>query len=364
MTFSGARGSIGSVVGAAVAMWVLMGSASASEPRIAVVATPTQAPQAREVKAVLAEHLFETGIVVTEVALDVLPQETHQWVALANKVASEEAGTIALVGYACGEKKCRLIAVDPKSDTVVHLPVAVPDHGDFDAAFAIAATAREVLLGPLMPELDRLAHHGANPSPPPPSPDSIWTKPPLEAARTTPSETFHPWLWVTGGYQGDHAHPDGQPNHGPFLGVMFEPKKSLGIDLSVGWLGFREANVSTGTVHLNRITAALALRVLFSLGPARVALAPIGRLDVVFAHIDPTAASTRVDVDLEVQAGGITTWHLPISHGLEAVVGAGVVASLVSRGYAIDTAETEKETAIPAPIMRLLWVAGIAWSPL
>jgi hypothetical protein len=348
----------------AISFFTASNNARAGQPRIAVMSAPKITPKAEEVILVLEEHLSETEIAVEPWDAESLPASEEEWLSQAEKAAKATPGTVALIGYECGDKVCRLLLVEPRSGAIVEVPVKVPEHEDLTVAFAIAATAREALLGPLFPELERLVRHGESPSPPPPSPDSIWLQPPAEKEKRLGAEPERPWLWLEGGYHGDHPHPSDSPIHGPWLGVSIEPIRIIGICLSVGWLGIREGETPIGTVATHRLSTSLALRIILSLGPAHIAIAPIGRFDVVFSKTDPLSGPTSTDTKLEIQAGGVTTWHLPLTNRLEAVVGAGVLASLLSRSYRIENAGSADQEAIPASVLSIFWLAGISWSPL
>ncbi|MCP4606618.1 MAG: hypothetical protein GY847_39930 [Proteobacteria bacterium] len=361
---------IGFIILALVAFSVLFEGVAHAEgqPRVVIISAPGVKPAVNEVIDILAEHLSELDIMVEPWEADTHPEDKGEWLNAASQAATAVPGTVACFGYQCNEKTCWMFVIEPRNKALVELPVQVPKHRDLTVAFALAATARETLLGPLFPELERLVRHGENPGPPPPSPDSIWLRPPLEEERKHITEPNRPWLWVEGGYHGDYPYPKGHPKshpiNGPWAGIAIEPRKSLGAALSVGWLGIQEGRVGSGTVETNRLTTALALRIIFALGPAHITIAPVGRLDVRFVKIDPFESKAKHRSEVEIHAGGLSTWHLPLTTRLEAVVGAGVLASLLNKDYTIDSQDQENEKAISASVLRLIWLAGVSWSPL
>ncbi len=355
---------IGPIIAAVTISLLITQQAHARLPRITVLSVPENEPAAQEIIQVLTGHLLEMDILVEPWAASSLPEDTPTWLVTAAEAAADSPGTVVLFGYRCNAQTCSLYVVEPRSRSLVELPVQVPQHGDLSTAYALAATAREALLGPLFPELRRLALHGENPGPPPPSPDSAWLRPPLEEERQQAKGPRRPWLWLEGGYHGDHPHPDGHPIHGPWLGVVLEPREVVGVVLSVGWLGIREGNVSSGTARTHRLTSTLAVRIIFPIGPSHISVAPLVRIDAVFAEKVPAASATTSSTDVEIQAGGITTWHLPFSSRLEAVIGAGVLATILSEEYTFDAGYGIEETAIPSSVLRVIWLAGVSWSPL
>jgi hypothetical protein len=335
-------------------------------PRIVVFSIPEAKPAANKIVEIIDRHLvdLEIDLIIESRNLGLLPTNTSQWLEQAKKAAADTPGTVATFGYKCDQSNCIVYCIEPRSAALLEFSVEVPDHADLDAAFALAAAMRETLLGPVFPELKRLVREGKNPGPPPPAPESVWLKPPLEKERKRTPELKRSWLWLEGGYQGDHPHPDGHPIHGAWFGLNMEPRKMIGAVISVGWMGIREGEISPGTAKVHRITSSLALRIIFPVGPAHISIAPLGRLDVTFVELIPNNRSGTSWADLELQAGGLTTWHLPLNPRLEAIVGAGVLASILSNEISIYNAADDKEVAIPATSLRVVWMVGIAWSPL
>jgi hypothetical protein len=251
------------------------------------------------------------------------------------------------------------VVADPGSDALVEVALAGDDDGSAGEAQRIAATAREALLGTVLPELERLSSvgdgSGAGSSPA----DSPWLSRVRGVDEDVAARPAGPIFHLEGGYQGDHALPDGQPLHGPWLGVTLTPTPMLRPALSVGWLGLGRGEIEAGEVVSHRLTASLSLRLVFTMGLASVSLAPVGRLDVVFSEADPTAAHepTESGTELELHAGGTTTWRLPLpARDLDAVVGVGVLASLLSSDVEVDG-----ETAVRASSLRITWHVGVCW---
>ena len=337
------------------------------QPRIALLHISENSPPAAEVQSFLEEHLAKTDIDVTVDLFESnqFPENSEQWFSISAKAAEQSPGTVAMVGYRCSETTCALYLCEPRDKTLTEIPVEFPKDKELTLAFALAATAREAILGPLFPELKRLVNQGKAPSPPPPSPENVWIRPPLEDERKRENPDIkRPWLWLEGGYHGDHPHTDGHPIHGPMVGVVAEPRRAIAVALSIGWLGIRKGDVDLGKVTSHRLTSSLALRIKFQFGPAHIAIAPVGRFDVVFAQIDPVGEKITHQTGLEIQAGGITMWHLPLGKNFEAVIGAGVLASVLSKNYGITLENTPTQVAIPASILRIIWMAGVSWSPL
>jgi hypothetical protein len=141
--------------------------------------------------------------------------------------------------------------------------------------------------------------------------------------------------------------------------LALTPKETIAIALTTGWMGIRNDHVPLGEVTTHRVPISLGLRLVFNLGPARVAVAPVGRMDVVFVNADPqrSGESSINSTELEFHAGGMTTWHLPLPFGFDAVVGAGVSWTLFARDYKV-----EKTVALEASSLRITWIMGASWS--
>ena len=131
--------------------------------------------------------------------------------------------------------------------------------------------------------------------------------------------------------------------------------------LRVGWLGMDTADVETGSISAYRFALELELRIAFPVGPALFSIAPVGRVDLAVASANPSGPrGETTSVGAELYVGGMTTWHLPLPGGeVEALVGVGVLATILGRAFDVDGVE-----AIPETQLRVVWSAGIAWSPL
>jgi hypothetical protein len=130
--------------------------------------------------------------------------------------------------------------------------------------------------------------------------------------------------------------------------------------VSVGWLGVQEGTDELGVARYHGIPIQVGLRIAFPVGPATFALAPVGRLDVLFVTADPAGPrGAETGVELELHMGGQTTWNLPLPRGIEALLGAGILGTVLGRDYEVQGAR-----AIPASTLRFGWWVGVAWSPL
>lgn len=334
-------------------------------PQVVFIAVPEKTPAADEVMAIFEKHLLEVDIAVDTVFLPVkkAPRGPAGWMRQA-ATTSDRVGIVAVFGYQCGPRRCHLYVMDPKRMTYLKLPIQLPESGDVSTAFAVAATAREALLGPLYPEMKRLAGEGAAPMPPRSAPSRVWLKSPYETSPRPRMPSPRPWLWLEGGYVGDYPHPDGFPLHGPWLGIGLEPAELLGIHLSLAWLGIRKAEVGEASARVHRLVSALSVPLVLRVGTARISLAPVVRLDAAFATIDNVGDDPQSRTMFELQAGGLTVWHLPLTRGVEILIGAGILVSVMSEAVEIALTENRRETAIPPSTLRLTWLMGLSWSPL
>ena len=328
-------------------------------------------PKAHEIATLVVKQLrdinIDVDIVIVE--LEKLPTQFEEWIGEGSRLAKEFPGVVAGVGYRCEVSECQLFILDPRESALVTLSVKPQgETGEARRAYAIASVTREAILGPLLSELTRLVRQGREPAPPVPSSEHTW----LMSTADEGAESLdavgarRSWLWLEGGYRGDHAHPGGNPIHGPWIGVDFEPRKMLGIALASGWLGLHENKLDLATIQMHRLFFELDLRLILPVGPAHIALAPVFRLDVAFSETTYRDAvfSDESTAEAEIQVGGLVTWHLPLTPELDIVLGAGALASVLGNEQKAMNLYGIEETVVPAPIVRLAWQAGIAWSPL
>jgi hypothetical protein len=333
--------------------------AAEDAPRVVLLGVPDQAPSAKQVQEILAEQLASVGVRVDVQSVEEAPASTEDW-DVAAREAAKQPGTLALIGWSCEGHSCLLTVVDTRSGAIAEVPV---DPGEEQAEedgleLAIASTSREAVIGSLLPELGRLTAEGEDPSPPPPTGDRV---PQAYSPEAGPdSRGLRPWLWIEGGYFGEHPYPQGQPLHGPWLGLAVEARRYVVPALSVGWLGLQQASNEAGEVRSHRMPIAVDFRIAVPVGPATFSIAPVGRFDVVFVSADPRGprgASSQVELELHV--GGKTCWNLPLPGGIEIVVGAGILGTLLGHEYSVDD-----RRAIAESTLRFGWWVGVAWSPI
>ncbi|MBW2278212.1 MAG: hypothetical protein JRF63_12010 [Deltaproteobacteria bacterium] len=213
-------------------------------------------------------------------------------------------------------------------------------------------------MGSLLLELGRLTAEGENPSPPPPTGDRV---PKAYHPESGPdARGVRPWLWIEGGYFGEHPYPQGRPLHGPWVGLAMEARRSVVPALSFGWLGLQKVSTEAGEVRSHRTPILIELRIAIPVGPSTFSVAPVGRLDVVFANADPVGPrGESSEVELELHVGGRTCWNLPLPGGVEAIIGAGILGTLLGHDYSVGG-----RRAIAESTLRFGWWVGVAWSPI
>jgi hypothetical protein len=332
--------------------------------RIVLIASPQTAPDGEAVRAILAEHLSRVEVDVDLAARESMPSSEREWTLAAGIEAADRPGTLAVFGWRCEENACELFAIETRSGGMARIPVRSVEHDGGEGAglaFAIAATVREAVWGGLLLEMNRLAEEGARPEAPPPSGERLPEpyKGSFDAGGL--ARAHRPWFWLEGGYHGEYPHPRGDVLHGPALGFAISPGKNVVPVLRVGWLGVEIADNDRGSVSAYRFPLELELRVAIPVGPAMFSIAPVGRVDLVVATADPAGPrgeSTSVDAELHV--GGMTTWHMPLPGGkVEALVGVGILATIIGHELEIDGVG-----AMPSAKLRVVWSAGVSWSPL
>jgi hypothetical protein len=333
--------------------------------RAVLLSVPGNTPSAEAVKIPLAEHVARVEVAVDIVKREALPASDAEWKALAREQAAAMPGTLAVFGWRCEGGACDLFVAEARTAAVARIPVEPADRAQAEneerLAFALAATAREALWGGLLLEMNRLADEGAHPKPPPPSGQRLPEPYSGSVEAGGLARAHRPWLWFEGGYHGEYPHPQGRTLHGPFLGIALSPGKNIVPVVRAGWLGMARGDGANGVVDAYCFPIELELRVAFPVGPAMFSIAPVGRVDLVVANanpVGPRGESTSVGTDLQV--GGMTTWHTPLPGGaLQALVGVGVLATIIGNDLEIDG-----EVEVPASKLRIVWSAGLAWSPL
>jgi hypothetical protein len=340
-------------------------SVGAGEARIAILSVPDCDPPPNDVVDLLSKQLVSLEVTVDVFDVDVFPVGPDQWVDAATTAGNMKPGMIALFGYTCTDAVCRLFIVEHRRKTQLELPVKIGGgKASSEKVKVLAATIQQAVLGPLFPELKRLSLVGGDLSSSSTSTESIWWELPAEDKQRALAETFRPNLWIDGGYHGETAFHSGGTTGGLWVGAQYEPRKRIGVGLSIGWLGMQEATAPVGTITTHRLTAMMSASFSFPIGPAHISVAPAIRFDTVFVQSDPTGGIATSNAELEIQLGAMTVWHLPIIESLEAIVGVGLFASVLSHDYGIDSAGSAYDDMIPASVMRLFWLVGVAWGPL
>ena len=105
-------------------------------------------------------------------------------------------------------------------------------------------------------------------------------------------------------------------------------------------------------------------RLILPVGPAHFTIAPVARLDVAFTALDNVGRDDADEVNVEFELGGMVNWHLPLRKHLDFIVGVGLLASILSNRTEVYVRRGQQEAAVPASALRMLWTAGVGWSPL
>jgi hypothetical protein len=320
--------------------------------RILLVDASDVTPSGGSVQRLLEEQLASYRVRVELVEHEAVPETAAGWTGLARS-AGREPGTLGVVGWRCGKRRCRLFVVETRSEALVEL--AVPRGQDDErAALALAGVIREVVLGTLIPELFRLAEEAREPTQPPDADGEA-------QAGVGDGAAGRPWLWLEVGYHGEYPYPGDRALHGPWVGLSAEASEHLAPRLTVGWLGIQRSSEDPGEVITHRLPIALGLQLAFAAGRATFSMMPAVRLDLVFSETDPVnpAVDGSESVDPELHVGGVFGWRLPLPASFMAVIGAGLYGTVLGRRYQIDST-----TVMPRSKLRIVWIAGIAWSPL
>ncbi len=349
----------------AVVLLLVPVAGGAGEARIGLLCTLDSDPPIGDVTDLLEKQLAPLEVRVDPVVVETLPVNAEQWVEAASKAGREQPGMIAFFGYRCAEATCGLFIVEPGRKTFLEMPVKPLDsETSTGKATALAVTIREALLGPLFPEQKRLASVGENLDLSSANVEPTWWKPPLEDQRRQSKATLRPPWWIEGGYQGESAFPGGgHPTSGAWVGIQYAPLTWISVGLSIGWLGIEETTATPGTVRTHRITSLLSTSFNFPIGPAVISVAPVVRFDTVLVETIPTDSSQTNSTELEIQLGATMIWHVPIIPKLEALLGVGLLGSVLSNDYGIDSPGSDYDDMVPASAVRLLWIVGVAWSP-
>jgi hypothetical protein len=331
-------------------------AAGADGVQLLLLSTPGTTPPAATVQGVVEEQLESFRVWVELLEREATPADGDEWGDVATDAARQRPGMLALVGWSCSRRRCRAYVAEPRSGAVVEIPVARAAD-DQQTARALAAVIREVVLGRLLPELERLAEEGQQPSEPP---DIFGQDPSATSETEAAAGTPRPWLWLEGGYHGEYPYPGERALHGPWIGLSAAPTRHLLSRLAVGWLGVQRGENDLGDVMTHRLPILLGLGLALPVGQATASLMPAARLDIVFARSERHAppAEQRSATDPELHVGGTAGWNLPLPRGLEIVLGVGAYATVVSRSYEVGEIE-----ALPRSKLRVVWSAGVAWSP-
>jgi hypothetical protein len=79
----------------------------------------------------------------------------------------------------------------------------------------------------------------------------------------------------------------------------------------------------------------------------------------VFARAEPIGpGGDERDVAPELHVGGAVGWRLPLPGGLAALLGLGALGTVMGQPYEVGSA-----VALEASRLRVVWTAGVAWSP-
>lgn len=334
-----------------------------AQGRVVLAASAQSVPAAETLAAMLSLELSRAGVFIVVEARrhDRLELNEAEIERLAEKEAQAEPGLIAVVGFGCELELCRVLIEHPRSHSSFEIQVTVNPKVPHQATQALAVTLRDALIGPLLPEMERLARVAATTGPPPP-PNITNAALASEAQDDAPPRpnsgiSTWPWLLTELSYHGAYMGSSSALLHGPLAGVIILPRDYLGLALTVGWLGIDKAKGSTGSVATHRLSTALATRFIFELGSATMALAPILRLDSVYAQFRPLSAHSSRQTELDLLAGLDLTWTLPlpIEH-LGVCLGAGLLGSLVAHSFSING-----ETIQERPDFSLTWRAGLTY---
>lgn len=330
----------------------------ASHGRIIILAPAHSIPPAQMLAAALSLEFSQAGVFVEVEAredrsLTLDPLEIER---LAKQESQTELGLIALAGYSCDPKQCRILIEHPSSDSSCNIRMPVTsDH----TAFFLAESLREALLGPLLSELDRLAHATKQAGPPqqPTRHSQTSLEEPMQARAEPKGSAIWPWLSTELGYQGAYFGGATSSLHGPALALTITPRSTFALALSASWLGLDRGKGVNGEVETHRLAMTLGARALFNRKSAVFAIAPILRLDSVYATFTPKVGPRSSPFDLELLGGLELLWFLSLPvENLSIVLGAGILGAIATKSYSING-----ETIVPRPGFSVTWCGGLSY---
>jgi len=346
---------------------------------IVLLQTGDGTPAAADVREALDDSLEQVSLVSRLVQVSEFPERTEDWRNLAMAQWREAPGTLALFGWICTNGDCAVIAVETSTLTVLVIPALRPtgdeptisgtgpsendtaaDSSSDEVAGRVAAIIRELVYGSSLTELPRVVQdadgsgRGKKERRPVPYPDRLEVEAPSGSAK---GQARRPLVWMEAGYAGAYPYPTPGTVHGVLAGAAFYPRRYLVPVAQLGWMGVRHHETSVGEVATSAFPIALSLRLSFPLGAALLGVGPLFRMDMTMVRIRPEGRDATSKFDLNLVAGGMTTWNIPLpGNRLEAVMGASVAAVFLADSHRIDNS-----TVLRGPTFEFLWYAGVTW---
>ncbi|MCU0664464.1 MAG: hypothetical protein MUC50_19310 [Myxococcota bacterium] len=339
-----------------------MGARRAEEPKATatpfgriVIAAPYESnPSVETLAAALSMELSRVGLMAAVEARRVgnLFQDEVTVDDLVKSEYKAAPGLIAVVGFACDLDECRIVIGQPRSRSSYRIRIGIDSQRQEQTSIALAATLREAFLGPLLPEMERLAREQKR----------IDQEPLSTSLRDPPTSSSRGgalWPWVTAELSYHGAYMEGATSvlHGPALGLSMTPRSYFALALTLGWLGIDNAQGANGTIETHRLAISVAARAIFGLGQAVLVIAPTLRTDAVYAEILPRGGSLTHTSDLDLLGGLEILWSLPmpVKH-LGITLGASLLGSLVAHSYSIGD-----EQIAQRPSFSVAWRAGLTY---